>query len=47
MKRPKGVSLFNLTENRINWILDIWDNVWKCPNNCQVVADCNGSCKNK
>jgi len=47
MNKPKGVSLFKLNDNRINQILEIWDRNYTCTKNCQVVSDCDGSCKNK
>ena len=43
MKKPVGISLFKLTDDSIQEIL----NVWTCKLNCKVVQDCNGSCKNK
>ena len=42
MKRPNGISIFNLTTFNIDQILK----VWSCIRGCTEVKDCNGSCKN-
>lgn len=44
----KKSDVFTILSKRFLFgLLKNYNKVWSCPNNCQVVSDCDGSCKNK